>query len=223
MKKNKTLLITLFVLFGMVFTFTACLGDDDDNKAKEMTQQEKETVMRSLAGSYTGKLHFYNPGHLDNKDSLTMHWTLSNFGIFTCEDFPVEYLRNFVSNTSEEYQILNAAQPQPYKAAIDPMQSQQVSTGVLYLCRFTPNSLTYSFNVEYDGNNYEVTLYLLNALTRQEGAGSSNYSAISEHSNLSAGETRVLNMYGYVLMEKMTVNGKTIPINHYAMVIGRRN
>lgn len=223
MKKNNTLLIILFLFFGMVFTLTSCIGDDDDNKTKELTPYEKESIMRSLAGSYTGKVHFYNPGHIDMKDSLEMHWTLSDRGLFDSEDFPVEYLRNFVSNTSEEYQILSAATRKAYKGAIDPIQSQQISTGVLYLCRFTPNSFTYSFKVEYDGNDYDVNLSLLSTLVRQEGAGSSNYSSISEFSDEGVGETRVTKMYGYILMEKMTINGKTIPINDYAMVIGHRH
>lgn len=220
--KKKNYLCIMLMTASVLFGLSSCL-DDDDNKPKELSSQEKETILRNLSGDYQGKLHFYNPGHLDGKDSLDVSWSVEKDGFFECNNFPVAFLAHYVSSTSEEYKILSSAPTSNYRATMAPIQKESSQGSMLYRCTFRPQTSDYSFSIDYQGSSYNVSVSLVNVLTRTDGSATgSNYAAISDHMEITSGTQRVMRMWGYILLDKMTINSQTVTINDYALFSGRR-
>ena len=179
-------------------------------------------ALNKISGFYTGKLHFYNPRHLDKRDSLSMKWDISAYGVFSTQELPVAFLANFAPAGTEVRTALDHAEPIKYSATIDPQQKSSLENTSLLLCSFLPDNYTLTFATEYEGKNYNVSVVLLRSMTRTEGSGASNYAAISEHketSNKEGGTTKAMN--GYLLLDKMTVNGEEYTINDYAVIRGK--
>lgn len=212
----------LAAAFAVVFAFTACLGDDDENKTKNMSDHEKRLALGNIAGNYKGKLHFYNPRHLDKRDSLTCDWNLSTYGEFSTNNLPVAFLANYVLEGSKVQEALDKAAARPFLATLSPQQKQSGEGVSMLMCTFLPQSYTLSFTTEYEDVQYNVSLNLLSSLSRQETSGSANYAAISEHVEYNTNVGRLQRMSAFLLLDKMTVNDQTYPINDYARLVGTK-
>lgn len=121
MKKNHLLLLVVALM--MTFSFTSCLNDDFDGKAKQNrpTQAELKAASKTIQGTYQGKLFTYTFNSTNNtiqkKDSVITSWEITDDTTLVVKKFPSKLLANNVTNADLK-QAIEALPDQEVKCAV---------------------------------------------------------------------------------------------------------
>ena len=163
MKHLLLLAVCAMAMGGM----TSCLGsDDDEGFDSRFTQEELNTYLAKLSGTYSGKLMFYYRGlnAEGTSDSLMLDsienikWTINRDSTIVIENFPDSIYNNAITGNSDFRKILANA---PEKQLV---------------CRYSPykgltqaNTVDYGFFVLPDGTTKNNAVYTKTQIQGEDG------------------------------------------------------
>ena len=150
---------------------TSCLSSDDDGFDSRFTEEELNTYLTSLKGTYGGKLMFYHRGQnkAGTKDSLMLdsienvRWTITRDSTIVIDNFPDSIYNNAVTGNSDFRKVLANAPERQLKCTYSPYKGLTQSSTVAYGFWVLPegtvkNNVMYTTTqiTEEDGKQYDV-------------------------------------------------------------------
>ena len=166
MNKMKYLLLMAACVMATSF-MTSCLNSDGESFDSRFTEEELNTYLTRLQGTYSGKLMFQYRGRnkADTSDSLMldsiegMRWVIRKDSTITIDNFPENIYNNAITGNSDFRNILSKAQERTL------------------VCNFAPykgltqnNVIDYGFFVLPDGDNKNnKAVYTKSQIIDEEG------------------------------------------------------
>ena len=146
---------------------TSCLGsDDDEGFDSRFTQEELNTYLTKLSGTYHGKLMFNYRGHTKGglRDSLILDsienisWTVNRDSTIVIENFPDSIYNNAITGNSDFRKILANAPERRLSCRYSPYKG---------LNQF--NIVDYGFFVLPDGTTKNNAVYTKTQIPGEDG------------------------------------------------------
>ena len=181
MKKMKYLLL-LAACTVATGSMTSCLNSDDNDFDSSFTEEELNTYLTKLSGTYLGKLMFYHRGQTKNglRDSMMLDsienvtWMIRRDSTIVIDNFPDSIYNNAVTGNSDFRKVLAGAPSQTITCRYSP-----------YKGRTQSNTVDYGFIALPDGTVKNNAVYVENKFTDEDNTREYNveYGYVTYYSN----------------------------------------